>query len=391
MADNWQNRIIGLEWKPANQLLANPANPRRHPIAQREALRGSLSTIGWYDTIIENKTTGELIDGHARVEEALTKDENMLLPVLVVEMSASEQDLTLAGHDWITSLATYDRDQLDSLLQSVNTDNEALQAMLAGMAEANDLYFGDAPVIAEDMGAQIDRADELQAKWQVARGDVWVIPSLTGDGEHRLLCGDCFDVADCDSVLCGTTPQMLYVDPPYDFDKASEIADMTLYVAQDAHIFVLNHDSALVDYLRVSNHRFHGFFIFDHIFSQPRANMPYQQHIMMVHEIAGKPQNYAITNDGFSTLIRIKYRGTLKEGALHPHQKAVQDVITFIEHYTKPNDIVFDPFTGSGTTIVACEQSARRAFAMEIEPSYCAAILERLSHLGLAPERVGHD
>lgn len=155
---NWQNRIIGLEWKPANQLLANPRNPRRHPDSQREALRGSLESIGWYDTIIENRTTGELIDGHARVEEALSKDETMLLPVLIVELSEHEQNLALAGHDWITSLATYDRDQLDTLLQSVNTDNEALQAMLAGMATEHGLYFGRVSRVRETVGGPTDVA-----------------------------------------------------------------------------------------------------------------------------------------------------------------------------------------------------------------------------------------
>jgi hypothetical protein len=141
--NQWQNRIIGLEWKPANQLLANPLNPREHPAIQREALRGSLDTLGWYDVVIENRLTGYLIDGHARVEEALTRDENMLVPVLVVEMAENEHDTASVGHDWITQLATYNRDNLDMLLQRVNTDNEGLQAMLAGMAVDNNLYVPD--------------------------------------------------------------------------------------------------------------------------------------------------------------------------------------------------------------------------------------------------------
>ena len=91
-----QNRIIGLDYIPANQLLANPNNPPRHPAKQREALRGSLETLGWYDAVIMNRQTGYLIDGHARVEEQLTVDEDATLPVLVVDMSPEEEAQALA-------------------------------------------------------------------------------------------------------------------------------------------------------------------------------------------------------------------------------------------------------------------------------------------------------
>lgn len=134
---NWQNRIIGLEYKPAYELLANAKNPRRHPAYQREALRGSLDTLGWYDVVIENQRTGELLDGHARIEEQLTKDENALVPVLVVDMSQEEQDLALMEHDFITLLATYDKNALENLLHDVNTDNEALQQLAASMSDDN--------------------------------------------------------------------------------------------------------------------------------------------------------------------------------------------------------------------------------------------------------------
>lgn len=134
---NWQNRLSKtVELIPAHQLLAHPDNARRHPAPQREALRGSLDTLGWAAPILVSKHSQFLLDGHARVEEALTRDENTLIPVIEVDLTEAEEKLFLASFDYITYLATYDRDQLDTLLRSVNTDNEALQTMLAGMAEA---------------------------------------------------------------------------------------------------------------------------------------------------------------------------------------------------------------------------------------------------------------
>jgi hypothetical protein len=129
-----QNRIVRLEYIPANQLLAHPLNARRHPAKQREALRGSLETLGYYDAVIMNQRTGYIVDGHARVEEQLTADENATMPVLVVDLSEAEEAQALASHDWITQLAVYDNEILDDLLREFNSDDDRVQAMVAEMA-----------------------------------------------------------------------------------------------------------------------------------------------------------------------------------------------------------------------------------------------------------------
>lgn len=158
---NWQNRIIGLEHIPANQLLAHPHNARRHPGKQREALRGSLDTLGWYDAVIYNKRTGYLIDGHARVEEQLTRDENALVPALVVDLDEAEEAQALASHDWITQLAEYDRTTLEELLHKTNSDDARVQAMLSEMAENQGITPPNFEPV--DM-AELPRLDRLEPK-----------------------------------------------------------------------------------------------------------------------------------------------------------------------------------------------------------------------------------
>lgn len=154
-----QNRIIGLEYMPANQLLANPLNARRHPAKQREALRGSLDTLGYYDAVIMNQRTGYLIDGHARVEEQLTADENATMPVLVVDMSEEEEAQALASHDWITQLAVYDNQILDDLLREFNSDDDRVQAMVAEMADDLGLIESLDNDISFDVETQLKRGD----------------------------------------------------------------------------------------------------------------------------------------------------------------------------------------------------------------------------------------
>ena len=132
---DWKNRIVEYGEMPANQYLAHELNARRHPGKQREALIGSLNEVGWVAPVIVSARTGKLLDGHARIEETLTKDENAPVPFVKVDVSENEERTILASFDPITGLATYDREALDALLREVSTGEAALQEMLADLAQ----------------------------------------------------------------------------------------------------------------------------------------------------------------------------------------------------------------------------------------------------------------
>lgn len=130
----WQDRIVRFDRIQASELTLNPKNARKHPDKQREALRGSLDTLGWYDAVILNQRTGLLIDGHARVEEALQAGGGEV-PVLVVDLDEHEEAQALASHDFITYMAEYDREQLSTLLDELQSDDARVQEMLSDLAE----------------------------------------------------------------------------------------------------------------------------------------------------------------------------------------------------------------------------------------------------------------
>lgn len=130
----WQNRIVGYDNVPPDQLLANPSNFRLHPKRQQDALVGSLNELGWLQDIIVNRVTVHVLDGHLRVELALRKGEASV-PVKYIELDESSEKLALAVFDPITYMAETDTALLDELLQGVNTGEAALQELLAGLAE----------------------------------------------------------------------------------------------------------------------------------------------------------------------------------------------------------------------------------------------------------------
>lgn len=129
----WQNRIVGHGEEEPSQLLANPRNFRIHPKTQQDAVAGVLEEVGWVQSVIVNRRTGHLIDGHLRVSIAL-RDDEPTIPVVYVDLSADEEALILATLDPLAALAGTDRQKLEELLSEVGTGSADVQALLAGMA-----------------------------------------------------------------------------------------------------------------------------------------------------------------------------------------------------------------------------------------------------------------
>ena len=133
----WEDRILGYE--PAvdpTQLLAHELNARRHPGAQRDALRESLGRVGWVDVVKVNQRTGKVVDGHARVEEAITA--GATVPVLYVDLDEKEERFVLATLDPISAMADFDSDVLSELLETVDLGG------LDGLASS--VWLGCVPV-----------------------------------------------------------------------------------------------------------------------------------------------------------------------------------------------------------------------------------------------------
>lgn len=136
VSKNWRNRIISTDTVRADQLQAHEQNWRIHPKAQQAALRTLIGggAVGWIQSVIVNKRTDTrwgrnrgvetIIDGHLRVQLALTAGDETPVPVTYVDLLPAEEKLALASFDKITEMA--------------GTDNEQYDALLAGLADLPD-------------------------------------------------------------------------------------------------------------------------------------------------------------------------------------------------------------------------------------------------------------
>jgi hypothetical protein len=129
----WRNAITRYGEEAPDQLLANPRNPKIHPKPQQDALSGAITELGWLAPVIVNERTGHMLDGHARVGLAISRNEPSV-PVAYVDLPEDQEALALATFDPIGNLAVHDKAMLDELLRDVSTGDAALQQMLADLA-----------------------------------------------------------------------------------------------------------------------------------------------------------------------------------------------------------------------------------------------------------------
>jgi len=106
----WQNRITGTDWVPPDQLQPHPLNPRFHTRKQEAALVDVLTEVGLVQDVIVNQRTGYILDGHLRVQAALSNDVP-LLPVKYVDLSEDEELVVLATFDPLAALAAWDKER----------------------------------------------------------------------------------------------------------------------------------------------------------------------------------------------------------------------------------------------------------------------------------------
>lgn len=216
--------------------------------------------------------------------------------------------------------------------------------------------------------------DEIET--DIVLGDLFEI------GEHKLLCGDSTDNDNAYKLMSSLKADMVFTDPPYDFEDNSTYADILSRYTENAHIFVMHDDAGLLDYLKSSRLNFKRFFVANFGFASPRGNDPYLRHILISHEENGKPIKHQNMHDGLSSIIKMDYRGNLKdEKTEHKHQKSIEFISNFINHYSLQKGLILDIFAGSGSTMVASHQLNRKCYAMELDPKYCQVIIDRMKKI----------
>jgi DNA modification methylase len=384
-----RDRIVELRRVRAADLRPNPRNWRVHPKAQQEALRGILAEVGYADALLARETPEglQLIDGHLRAET--TPDAEV--PVLILDVNEAEADKLLLSLDPLAAMAEGDADALRTLLGQVQTDSDAVQRMLDGLAKEYGAQSGPKPL--DDPGPKLDEAEELRKKWGVEFGQLWAL------GKHRLLCGDSTDPAQVERLMEGDLAQCMWTDPPYGveyqggtglsienddaegipdlLERAWAVADKILvsgapiYVCHPAGPLSVAFGKAFLDI----GWRLHETLVWVKSSLVLGHSDYHYRHEPILYGWKGKNRPWYGARDQTSVLEFDKP----SRNELHPTIKPVELVDACLTNSTMQGDIVYEPFSGSGTTLISCERLSRSCRAVELSPGYVAAALERWS------------
>lgn len=411
------------------QLKPDPKNARKHNPRNIGMIEKALGEVGAARSIVIDEE-GTILAGNGVVEAAaqagiervqvVDADGETIVAVRRKGLT-QEQKTKLALFDNRTAeLAEWDTEVLADIADDIPLDD------LFNPDELRDLGVGLTEP-AEDPGAQIDRAEELQEKWQVQRGQVWEI------SKHRLMCGDSTSAEDVARLMGDVRAGLMNTDPPYGVGYANDerphpgVAKPRVAkprVAKDEF-----HDEELQRFLEGAfgaavscallpnaawylwhAHLTQGFFaaaaaaaaadVILHrqiIWVKPvlllgRGQYHWKHEPCFMGWVRGhEPPDYGLGNGERvqTTIWEIQPISAAERRAFnHSTPKPVGLFTIPIIKHLRAGEVCYDPFEGTGPQFVAAEQTGRICYGMEIEPKYCAVTLERLAGMGLEPRLV---
>ncbi len=373
---------------PAGQLKAAKYNPRKdlkHGDPEYEKLKRSIQTFGYVEPILWNQRTGNIIGGHQRYKVLLDLGHTEIDCVVVDMDLADEKALNVAlnkvSGDWDIPLLT-------ELLKDINASGFDVSLTGFDAAEMDSLFRDN--VVA---GVKEDAFDEPPQENPISRqGDIWLL------GRHKLICGDSTKPDTYTALMDDQQANLVVTDPPYNvayegtagtiqndnMDSAkfhafllSAFRCMYEKLVDGGSIYVFHADRETVNFRTAFTEA--GFFC--HQTCIWIKNVPvlgrcvYQYNhepVLMGWKPTAGHQWYADrkqrTTWNFDRPSKSKF---------HPTMKPVALVAYPIVNSSLSNSIVLDPFSGSGSTLIACEQTGRICHTIELDEKYVDVIVKR--------------
>lgn len=375
---------------PIDQIKPYENNPRINDDAVQETAN-SIKEFGWQQPIVVDKNNVVIV-GHTRLKAA-KKLKLKKVPVVIADRLSEQQVKAYRLADNKTGeLADWDLELLDLELNDITE------------LDMTDFGFDDVMEGAEDEIIEDEFDEEVPEEPKAKLGQIWQL------GRHRLMCGDSTDQKQVKTLMGGQKADLLLTDPPYNVDyssknygrnkasktrKNNQIANDKM-TPQDfkkflglvfsnarenmksgASFYIWFSDLATVEFNQAANES--GLIIKETLIWVKNHFVLGKQDYQHKHEpclygwVAGGSHSWY--SDRKQTTI-LNFDKPLRSD-LHPTMKPVALFDYQIKNNTKTEDVVLDLFGGSGTTIMACEQNGRNAFAMEYDPKYVDVIIKR--------------
>lgn len=405
-------RNQGLRKIKVSEIEDAPWNFRTHSSEQAAALDGAIDEIGFYgypDVYVTAEGKLRLCDGHLRKKRLIERyGKDAEIEVNVTDFDESEAKKATLTKDPIAAMADTDAEMLRELIASVDTDNEAISAMLDSLAESVAILTDEPKSIVED------EVPEPPIDPITKPGDLWVL------GEHRLLCGDSTNPDSWDILEVHGSGGMCFTSPPYNLGQSQKLSG-NRSASSRGNAYVGHDDNqSKVDWIEAANAVFR--IAIDRCDSvvwnvQPLSGnrtelLKWLASCDCLRDIVTWDKGHAqpamapgVMDSRFEWLCIFgkgsasrkiplsSWRGTVQNVYSAPGQRGNEfanvHAATFPAHLPawgmstlcNLSKWCIDPYCGSGTTLIAAEQLGRKCYGIEISPIYCDVIVKRWENL----------
>jgi len=376
-----------IEHLPVEGLIPYARNARTHSPEQVAQIAASIREFGFTNPVLID-AEGGLIAGHGRVMAARQLGLASVPCIRLGYLSEAKKRAYVIADNKLALNAGWDEAMLALEIQDLKAMDYDLALTGFDLGEIDELLAGlDATPEGQ---TDADAVPEMKAEAISKTGDVWLL------GKHRLMCGDSTSADDVTKLLVGGMPHLMVTDPPYGVEyDPTRTSDNPLKAGK-----VLNDDR--VDW-REAWALFPGEVayvwhasIFTHVVLESLEACGFEHRAMIVwakdrftlgrghYHWQHEPAWYVVKKGATGHWAGDRKQATLwnipaREDSGHGHgtQKPIECMRRPIENNSKPGDEIYEPFSGSGTTLIAAEQTGRRCYAMELSPQYVDVAVRR--------------
>ena len=369
-------------YKKINELKPYENNSRTHDESQIKQICESIKEYGWTNPVLIDEK-GMIIAGHGRVEGAKKLDIKEVPCIVLSGLTEAQKKAYVIADNKMALNAGWNEELLKTELENLKELDFDLELTGFNIDELDELFKQDEEeqeIIEDDF--DVEPSEQPKAKL----GDIYQL------GNHRLMCGDSTSITDIEKLLNGNKIDMVYSDAPYGISIVNEkthkvgagnLAKNKEYLevkGDDTTDTAKEFYNSCIQ-LGINNFILWGGNYFTNFLPFSPSWLIWDKRVDM------NSNNFA---DGemawcsFKTPVRIYHQlwnGMIREGEkedrVHPTQKPIRMQTEILKDFTNENNNILDGFGGSGSTLIACEQTNRNCFMMEYEPHYIDVIIQR--------------
>lgn len=374
-------------------------NTKLHPPEQIEQIKRSILAFGFNDPIAIDKEN-IIVEGHGRYIACVELGHEEIEVIRLGHLTEAQRKAYSIAHNKITMNSEFDFEKLKIELEFINFEGFDLELTGFELPELEfefpDLFKSESTIEDEE---NIPPIDEINLPFS-QKGDLWIL------GDHKLLCGDSTIKEDVEKLMNGEQADLIIIDPPYNVNYTGKTDEslkiMNDYMGNDDfYEFLLNVYTRLYEISKDGA----GIYVFHadsegHNFRSAMRNAGWKNSqccIWLKNSIVMGRQDYHWKHEpilvGWKPTGAHKWYSDRKQTTvweynkplrndIHPTMKPVPLIVYPIQNSSKIGDIITDLFGGSGSTLIACEETGRKARLMELDEKYADCTVKRYYRLG---------